>query len=124
VTGCSPGILPPNLHALRDVQPDMDDLLRDFRFALRGLLRTPGFTLVAVATLALGIGANSAIFSVVDHVLLRPLAYARSERLVAVFEHDVRRGAERSPHAMRRLTRAVCCLLISYGAITLVGLAV
>jgi putative ABC transport system permease protein len=62
----------------------MADLLQDLRYALRTLLRAPAFALVAVATLALGIGANTAIFSVVDALLLRPLPYPGSERIMLV----------------------------------------
>src|SRR5271163_3432069 len=64
----------------------MNRIAADFRFALRGLLRTPGFTVVAVVTLALGIGVNTAMFSVAQAALCRPLPYANSARLVKLWE--------------------------------------
>ena len=62
----------------------MGTIIQDFRLAIRSLLRAPGFTAIVVTTLAVAIGANTAIFSVVDGVLLRPLAYPDADRLVTV----------------------------------------
>jgi putative ABC transport system permease protein len=70
----------------------MDILRQDVRYAIRALLRTPVFTLIAIATLALGIGANSAIFSVVNAVLLQPLPFPDSDRLVQVYAVGPREG--------------------------------
>ncbi len=76
----------------------LDSLSRDLRFGFRTLRRTPGFALVAILVMALGIGANVALFTIVRNVLLKPLSYADPDRLVSLFEGDSRRkGADFMP---------------------------
>ena len=68
----------------------METLIKDIRYGIRSLLKRPGFTAIAIITLALGIGASTAIFSVVDGVLLRPLPYPNADRMVQIREVNAR----------------------------------
>ena len=77
----------------------MNTLLQDIRFGLRMLVKSPSVSIVATIALALGIGANTAIFSVVNGVLLRPLPFPEPESLVAIFETDQSRGYVRGSHS-------------------------
>ena len=85
------GARPRRPHARR-----LENVVRDVRHMGRGLRKSPGFTLAVVLTLALGIGANTAIFSVVDQLLLRPLPYPGGDRLVMVYETFPASSARRS----------------------------
>jgi len=77
----------------------MNTLFQDIRFGLRMLLKSPSVSIVATIALALGIGANTAIFSVVNAVLLRPLPFPNSDALFALFETDTQRGLQRGSHS-------------------------
>src|SRR3984893_17281406 len=75
----------------------MDSFLRDLRYSARILIKSPGFTVVAVLALTLGIGANTAIFSVVNSVLLRPLPYSDPGRLMQLWEASAKKGRNEIP---------------------------
>jgi len=77
----------------------METLLQDIRYGIRMLLKSPGVSIIATIALALGIGANTAIFSVVNAVLLRPLPFPNSDSLMAVFETDQQRGQVRGSYS-------------------------
>jgi putative ABC transport system permease protein len=72
----------------------MNTLWQDLCYGARMLLKKPGFTLIAIGAIALGIGANTAIFSVVNAALLRPLPYEESERLVVLYETNPQQGRD------------------------------
>jgi predicted permease len=76
--------------------PWVENFAHDLRYGSRTLIKTPLFALIAITTLALGIGASTAIFSIVNSVLLRPLPFAQPERLVQVWETNLKMGADRN----------------------------
>ena len=98
--------------------PSIDDFLSDVRYGMRILTKNAGFTAVAVLTLALGIGANTAIFSVVQGVILAPLPYREPDRLVMVLESNLRfpldaisypnfQDWQRSAHSFQQMAAAM-----------------
>src|SRR5262249_59660155 len=78
----------------------MRSLFQDVRYGWRMLLKKPGFTIVAALALALGIGANSAMFSIINAILLKPLPFDNLDRIVAVWERVQRQGPERNAVAV------------------------
>ncbi len=101
-----------NVEAIKEIYRDerrlpfMETLLRDTRQALRRLRRTPAFTAAVLLTLALGIGANTAIFAVIDSILIRPLAYPHADALVGIW-HTRPRPAPESATVLRRCTSPI-----------------
>ena len=86
------------------VKTQMSTLLQDLKFGLRTLAKNPGFTAVAALTLALGIGANTAIFSVVNAVLLRPLPFPDADRLVSIRLDHPKRGIHNAYESYPEIT--------------------
>jgi hypothetical protein len=77
----------------------IESTAKDVRYAVRALLRSPAYALIAIVTLALGIGVNTAMFSVVNAVVLRPLPYPDASRLLMIWSDDARRGLHRETTA-------------------------
>jgi predicted permease len=96
--GATPGVITEQTHDSRGTMP-LDDFRRDVLYGLRQLRRSPGFSVAAILTLALGIGATTAIFSVLNGVLLRPSPFAHFDRLVMLWETDTRSSTTREPGA-------------------------
>src|SRR5215831_18399287 len=102
----------------------MGRLLFDLRFSLRNLRRSPLFTLVAVASLALGIGANTAIFTLIDQLMLRLLPVAQPEQLVMIWSTGPHMGSNRGGRAasypmyqdFAKLAQAFSSVFCRYGA--------
>src|SRR3979409_2552001 len=80
--------------------PSMNSLLRDLRFSIRSLLKRPALTIIAIVTLAIGIGACSAIFSFINALLLKPLPFPDPDRIVALWDKSSSRGVERNEVAV------------------------
>ena len=78
----------------------MDSMIRDLKFSIRSLLKRPTLTIIAIVTLAVGIGANSAIFSVVNALLIKPLPFPELDRVVAAWENQPSRGVVRNEVSM------------------------
>src|SRR5438105_5121864 len=72
-------------------------MLSEIKVALRGLLKSPGFMIIAIATLALAIGANSAVFSLINALLVRPLPYQQPAKLALIWEQFAAQGLDRIP---------------------------
>jgi hypothetical protein len=83
---CSYCELKPSLSVVVNWESRLYRLIRDLKYALRRLALTPGFTLATLVTLALGIGANTAIFNFIDSVLLKPLPFPEPDRLIGVWQ--------------------------------------